>query len=258
MTALSKPTLIIADDNEELLQFLIDDLSENFEILKARNGKQVIELLHAHQVDLIISDIMMPEMDGYALCAALKSDLEHSHIPIILLTAKNTLEAKIEGIENGADAYVEKPFSPEFLLVQINSLLKNRQNVRNYFLNSPISHVLSIGQNTSDQAFLEKLDQLILANIQNSNLNVDKLAELLHMSRPTLYRKIKSISNLSPNDLINITRLKKAAALLLETDYKIYQISDAVGYSSATHFNRNFQKQFGMTPLEFQEKSKAN
>jgi|SRR5690606_123314 len=246
-----RATVLVVDDNSDLLDFISDDLSEKYNVFAAMNGRDAINILSQNSVHLIVSDIMMPIMDGYELCKTVKSQFDFCHIPIILLTAKNTMQSKIEGLEKGADAYIEKPFSPKYLKVQIANLLSNRNNLRDYFARSPLVHIRSMAHSKSDENFLNKLNELIVANLTESNLDVDLLAELLNISRPTLYRKIKAISNLSPNDLINLARLKKAAELLLQGNYKMYEISDMVGYSSPTHFGRNFQKQFGMSPSEY-------
>jgi len=254
----SRATILLVDDNEEIIDFISDDLSDKYFILKAFNGEEAIKILDEHAVQLIVSDIMMPVMDGYELCKKVKSNFDYSHIPIILLTAKDTLQSKIQGLEQGADAYIEKPFSPHFLQVQIANLLTNRTMLRDYFAQSPFGHIKSMAHSKADECFLEKLNELILENMTEANLHVDMLADLMNMSRPTLYRKIKAISNLTPNDLINIARLKKAAELLIESNLKMYEVSNIVGYSSQTHFGRNFQKQFGMTPSEYVAKYKQD
>lgn len=248
---------MVVDDHVEILDFIVDDLSADYEVLQAAHGKQALEVLEAHPVQLVVSDVMMPEMDGYELCRRIKSDVAHSHIPIILLTAKNTLQSKIEGLEYGADAYIEKPFSPEHLQAQIGSLLANRNKIRTYFASSPLAHIISMAHTKADALFLEELDKLIHEHMGDVGFDVEHLAEKMHISRPTLYRKIKAISDLTPNDLINVARLKKAAELLSEGRYKIYEVSDRVGYSSQTHFGRNFQKQFGMSPSEYMAKHKS-
>lgn len=248
---IEKNVVLLVDDNEDILDFISDDLEEKYQVLQARNGLEALEILQREIVQLIISDVMMPEMDGFEFCAKVKSTLEFSHIPVILLTAKNSLQSKIEGLELGADAYVEKPFSPEFLQVQISSLIKNRNKIKEYFSSSPLLHIKSIAYSKADEIFLEKLQDTINKNISNQDLDVEHLAEKMNMSRPTLYRKIKSISNLSPNELINLARLKKAAEFLNEGMLKIYEISEMVGYSSQSHFGRNFAKQFGMSPSDY-------
>lgn len=245
------PVVLLVDDHREILDFIADDLGEQYTVLKATDGQEALDVLKEEPVQLVVSDIMMPVMDGYELCRAIKSDFEHCHIPVILLTAKNTLQSKIEGLELGADAYIEKPFSPEHLQAQIASLLSNRNKVREYFASSPLAHIKTMAHSKADEIFLEKLHDTILENLGNINLDVEHLADMMNMSRPTLYRKIKAISDLTPADLINIARLKKAAELLAGGGYKMYEIADQVGYSSQTHFARNFQKQFGMSPSEY-------
>lgn len=247
----NKPTILVVDDHVELLDFIADDLSEYYHVLKAQHGGDAMQILEASPVQLIVSDVMMPEIDGYELCQRIKSNVEYSHIPIILLTAKNTLQSKIKGLEQGADAYIEKPFSPEHLYAQIQSLLANRDKIRAYFANSPLAQFKTMAYTKADECFLDRLNEIIVENMGNIHFDVEQLAEAMHMSRPTLYRKIKAISDLTPNDLINIARLKKAAQLLSEGIYKIYEVSDIVGYSSQTHFGRNFHKQFGLSPSEY-------
>lgn len=252
-----KPVILVVDDNEEILDFLADELSEKYEVLTAENGRMALEVLKEQPVQLIVSDVMMDEMDGFELCRILKQDFEYNHIPLILLTAKNTLQSKIEGLEIGADAYIEKPFATEYLQVQIANLLANRNKLKEYFAHSPLVHIKSIAYSKSDELFLEKLNETICSHFEDTELDVEKLARFLNISRPTLFRKIKSITDLTPNDLINLTRLKKAAELLAEGDYKIYEVSDMVGYHSQTNFGRNFFKQFGMTPTEYQKTKQA-
>ena len=248
---MTKPLLLLADDNEEILEFLEHELNQKYTVLKAFNGQEALDLLKEHVVQLLISDVVMPVMDGFELCKIIKTNLEYSHIPVILLTAKNTLQSKIEGLELGADAYVEKPFSPEYLQVQIANLLTNRNKIKEYFASSPLVHIKSIAYSRADEQFLEQINDSIIKNLEDSDLDVEKLARLMNISKPTLYRKIKSLSDLSPNDLINVTRLKKAAELLAEGKYKIYEVSNMVGYASQTNFGRNFLRQFGMTPSDY-------
>lgn len=245
------PIILLVDDNEEILDFLERMLNSKYTILKALDGKEAIAVLEKEAVQLVITDIMMPVMDGYELCRQIKSNFEFSHIPVIMLTAKNTLQSKVEGLELGADAYIEKPFSKEHLNAQISSLLNNRKMIREFFSSSPLVNIKSIAHSKADERFLETLHETIYANIEDTELDVEKLAKIMNMSRITLYRKIKAISVLTPIELINITRLKKAAELLAEGDYKIYEISYMVGFSSQSNFARNFQKQFNITPTEY-------
>lgn len=246
-----KPVILLVEDNEDILEFVADELSEKYTVLKASNGQQALDILKEEAIQLLISDVMMEIMDGFELCRIVKTNFDFSHIPVILLTARNSLQSKIEGLELGADAYIEKPFSPEYLQVQIANLLANRSKIKEYFANSPLVHIKSIAYSKADELFLEKLHDSINKNLANTQLDVDELARVMNMSRPTLYRKIKSISDLTPNELINLTRLKKAAELLAEGAYKIYEVADMVGYNSQTNFGRNFLKQFGMSPSDY-------
>jgi len=246
-----KRVVLLVDDNEDILLFLGNELMEHYEIIKAYDGKEALEVLSGNVVELIVSDIMMPGMDGLELCKIIKSDVAYSHIPLILLTAKNTMRSKIEGLEIGADAYVEKPFDPEYLKVQIANLIANRSKVKEHFANSPLVLLKSMANSKTDEKFLEKLQDEILNHIEDTSLDVNLLAKYLNMSRPTLYRTIKSISGMTPLELITITRLKRAAELLSERTYKIYEVAELTGFASQNYFGRNFMKQFGMTPTEY-------
>ncbi len=253
----AKSNLLLVDDHTELLEFIADDLNEDYQITTSSNGREALDLLATEYFDLIVSDVMMPEMDGFELCQKIKEDIAYAHIPVTLLTAKNSIESKIQGLEYGADAYIEKPFSPAFLRAQIASLLKNRVKVKEFFIKNPMSQIQQIGQNQSEQEFLLKIEEIIMQHLDDPQFNVDRMADILCMSRPTLYRKINVVSSLSPNELINLTRLRKAAELLIQKQHKVYEISNLLGYSSATHFSRNFQKQFGQSPTEFQDAQTA-
>lgn len=246
------PTVLLVDDNHEILEFITDDLNEKYDVLTATSGFTALNILEQDLVHLIVSDVMMPEMDGFELCAKIKSNFHFCHIPVILLTAKNTLQAKIEGLESGADAYIEKPFSPEYLQVQIANLIANRNKIKEHFANSPLAHITSMAHTKEDENFLEHFNEIIVRNISNNELDVECLAKIMNMSRPTLYRKIKAVSNLTPNELISITRLKKAAEFLAAGNYKIYEVAEMVGYSSQNNFGRCFLKQFGITPTDYQ------
>ncbi|WP_196939883.1 response regulator [Sphingobacterium pedocola] len=248
-----KPRILIVDDNMEILDFLEDDLNDEFDIVRASHGLAALEISGRSLLDLIICDVMMPDIDGFEVCKTIKSTAKNGHIPIILLTANNSMSAKIEGLQIGADVYIEKPFSRDHLRAQIHSLLLNRNRIKEFFISSPFVHVNTANISKSDEAFLEKVYGVIEKNLADSNLDVEKLADLMNLSRPTLYRKIKSISDISPNELINMARLKKATELLLLHDYKIFEVSYLVGCSSHTHFGRIFQKYYNMSPSEYMQ-----
>lgn len=251
-----RPTILIVEDNKEMSAFIADEVNEHYNVLLAANGSEALELLKAQSIQLIISDVMMPVMDGFALLQSVRTDLEFSHIPVILLTAKNTLQSRLQGLELGADAYIDKPFSTSLLMVQISNLLSNRDTIRKFYFNSPIVNMKSMAYTKADEGFLEKLNEIINAHIGNPDLDVNMIADLMHLSRPTLYRKIRAISDLTPNELIRISRLKKAAELLLQGDMKIYEISEAVGFSSQSYFWSSFIKQFGMSPSKYAKENR--
>ena len=244
-------SILIIDDNEDMLEFLSVVLGDTYKLHLAANGEIAQTILDSEVINLIVSDIMMPGIDGFELCRKIKSNVEYCHIPIILLTSKNTYAAHIEGLEVGADAYIQKPFSSELLQVQIANLLKNRRKIKDHFASSPFDDVGVMAHSKTDEAFLRKLDEYIRDNIKDPNIDIDMLAEHMFMSRTTFYRKIKSLSSLSPKELIDITRLKKAASLIAENEFSLFEISKKVGYSSQSLFTRNFQKYFKMTPVEY-------
>lgn len=254
MNKMLAETIMIVDDSEDILEFLSLDLGQTYNVLTAEDGSMALEMLKKETVSLVISDVMMPVMDGFELCEKIKSEVEFSHIPVILLTAKNTIQSKIEGLHSGADVYIEKPFSIEYLTAQIESMLKNRNKVKEYFANSPLASISSIAHSKKDVEFVENLGRYINENITNEDLDVDLIARHLNVSRPTLYRKIGSVTDMSPNEMINLTRLKKAAALLQE-GYRVSEVYHMVGFNTPTQFGRNFQKQFNITPSEFIKKS---
>ncbi|MBE7174486.1 MAG: response regulator, partial [Williamsia sp.] len=244
-------SILIVEDNKDIVRFLQKELHSTYNVYAASDGGEALKVLSDHNIHLVISDIMMPVMDGIELCRTIKADVAYSHIPVILLTAKNTLTSKIQGLETGADAYIEKPFVMEYLLAQINSLLNNRNHLKEYYAHSPLAHIKGIALTKTDTGFLEDLQNLINANITEKDLDVDTLSKMMNMSRGTLYRKIKGVSNLSPNELINLSRLKRAAELLAEGRYKINEVANMVGYNVNSNFSRDFQKQFGMSPSQY-------
>lgn len=244
-------SILIIDDNEDILEFLSEVLSDTYKLHLAINGEIAETILENEIVDLIISDIMMPGIDGFELCQRVKSNVEYCHIPVVLLTSKNTYKAHIEGLEVGADLYIQKPFSPELLQLQISNLLKNRLKIKAHFASSPFEDVRVMAHSKTDEAFLKKLDDYIRKNIKDPNMDIDQLAEFMNMSRPTFYRKIKSLSSLSPKELIDITRLKKATRLIAQNEFTLFEIAKMVGYSSQSLFNKNFQRYFNVSPMEY-------
>lgn len=245
------PIMLIVDDNEDMLNFLSSHFQTSYTIVTAVDGGDALNKLKEQEVALIISDWMMPNMNGIDLCKAVRNNQLTSHIPFILLTAKTDTEAKITSMNCGADAYIEKPFSLQYLEACIKNLLELRLQLRQKFSQMPTVSINSIAANQSDKVFLEKMNHLIEENLNNEELSVDFLAEKLCISRSGLFVKIKGLANTTPNEMIQIIRLKKAASLLLENQYRINEVSYMVGFNNPSYFSKCFQKQFGMKPGEY-------
>lgn len=244
-------SLLIIDDNKEILELLSEIFADTYTIHTAESGELAQIILDNEIIHLIISDVMMPEIDGFELCKLLKSNVNYCHIPIILLTSKNTFNAQIEGLENGADAYIQKPFSQLLLQTQVANLLQNRLKINDHFASSPFEDVRVMAHSKTDEIFLKKLDDYIRKNMKDPDLDVDQLAYHMNMSRPTFYRKIKSLSALAPKELIDVTRLKKAASLIAENQFSLYEIGNMVGYRSQSVFTKSFQRYFKLSPRDY-------
>jgi DNA-binding response OmpR family regulator/signal transduction histidine kinase len=253
-----KTTILLVEDNEDLLDFIARDLQESYNVLRAKNAFEAFEILEKETIQVIITDVMMPGVSGLELCKKVKTELETSHIPVVLLTVKDDIESKREGLEVGCDAYIIKPFSMEYLKAQVHNLIENRKKIMVFYSSSPLSHLKSVAHSKIDESFIKRLDEIICESLSNTELSVEILAETMAMSRSAFYRKTKDITNLNPNDLINNARLKKATELLNMGNYKVYEIAEMVGYSSQTTFRRNFQKQFKITPTEYTQAKEKN
>lgn len=250
--------VMVVDDNPEILDFLSKILSEEYFVISASSGEEALLILEKNNIDLIISDVMMEEMNGFELCGKIKTDINISHVPIILLTAKTDTESKIKGLESGADAYIEKPFSPFHLKAQLRNLLKKREKQQKTYASTPLSDLHSTIHNKLDEDFMNKCTDIILNNIEDSEFSVSTLAQELGMSRTSVFTKIKGIIGMTPNDFIKITRLKKACRMMVEGEYRVTEIGFLVGFSSSSYFAKCFQKQFGMLPTEFLKKAKED
>jgi len=244
-------TILIVEDVTDLADFLRQNLIDRYNIITAENGQVALDHLSKNRVDLVISDILMPVLDGIQLCKTIKNDLRFSHIPVIFLTALSDDINRIKGLEYGADAYIEKPFSMEVLIAQIKNLLDNRIKLKVRFQHEPFSKAVEMAESHTDREFMSKLEKIVLENIQNNDFSVEDLARGLLMSKSNLYLKLRAISDVTPNDFIRIIRLKKAAELLASGDYKINEVCYLVGFNTPSYFSRCFQVQFGILPNEF-------
>jgi len=250
--------ILIVEDNEELLQMTTDALRPHFRILKAHNGIEALDVLKYNDVDIIVSDVMMPQMDGIELCTKVKEDINYSHIPVILLTAKTSVEAKVEGMQSGADIYLEKPFSIKQLHLQILNLLKMRQTYYERMRN--ISHDVNDDANTDnenklgltqqDLLFMERLQKMVAENMRDEEFSIDQLAEQMNMSRSSFYRKIKALTDMTPVDYLKMCRLEQAATLLRQ-GIRITEVAERVGFTSSSYFAKCFKGRFGVLPKDF-------
>ena len=246
-----KPMILIVEDQEDMRRFIARELAETYRIREAANGKEAICILKDHPVSLILSDVMMPVMDGFELCNVVKNDVNYSHIPFILLTAQHNLQSRLKGLNNGADAYMEKPFSIELLVAQVANLLKSREVLTRTYKETPSTPATSLAVSTVDDLFLRKLNAYLEEHITNDALNVEMLATEMGMSTSSLYRKVKGLSGLSPVEFIKIARLKQAVLLMKNGENRINEIAFRTGFSSPAYFSTCFQKQYGKTPTEF-------
>lgn len=253
-----RPVMLIVDDNDEMLQFLSDNFADEYIVITAEDGTEALHKLKTDEIVLIVSDWMMPKMNGVELCKAVRSNQTTSHIPFILLTAKSDIHSKIEGIDCGADTYIEKPFSLQYLKSCIKNLLDLREMLYQKFSKMPLVPLKSIASNSSDEKFLSRMTEVIEDNFSNSDLSIDFLADKLCISRSGLFAKIKTLANVTPNELIQIVRLKKAAFLLAENKYRVNEISYMVGFNNPSYFSKCFQKQFGVKPGEFNKSQSSN
>ncbi|WP_187774963.1 hybrid sensor histidine kinase/response regulator transcription factor [Pedobacter sp. BS3] len=250
-----RTTVLVVEDDESLIDFISGTLrNEGYNVLKAGNGREGLSMLENHTVDLVISDVMMPEMDGLEFCKQVKTNINYSHIPLILLTAKGNSDAEIAGIENGADSYIIKPFKWKHVSAVMKNLLESRTLLREKFAQHPFETVNSLGTNSRDKKFMEKIVEIIEERITDPQLSVEELSRDVGMSRSSLHKKLKSLSGHVPNEFIRLIRLKHAARLLLSNEYTISEICYMVGFNSHSYFSKCFYQQFQLTPSEFVEK----
>ncbi len=250
-----KPVMLVVEDDASLLKFIAKSLNtESYITICATNGVEALQMLETNSVELIISDVMMPEMDGIEFCKRVKSNINYSHIPLILLTAKGNSDSEIAGIENGADAYIIKPFKWKHVTVVIKNLLESRVRLKNKFTHQPFVDVDTLTTNTHDKKFVEKLISIIEERITDPQLSVEELSREMAMSRSSLHKKLKAMSGHVPNEFIRLIRLKNAAKMLLSGEHNISEAGYMTGFNSPSYFSKCFMQQFNVTPSEFVEK----
>ena len=251
MISTTRHTVLIAEDDRDFRAYLAEQLSSEYNVVVAPNGKAALEIVERQKIDIVISDVMMPEMDGCQLCNAIKTNMDTSHIPVILLTAAVGMQTRIETLQVGAEGYIEKPFPIALLMANIANVFKNKEISYHQFANSPLTHYNSVTSNKVDDAFMEKLHSAIMQHISEPDLSIDTLTNILGTSKSTLYRKVKANTDLNINEYVRLCRLKQAAELLSSQQYRINEVAFLVGFSSSSYFATSFQKQFNISPSQF-------
>lgn len=245
-------TILIVDDDEDMRMYISQLLECEYTVIGASNGGEGQKLAYQYQPDLIISDMMMPVMDGYQFLRALKADTHVSHIPIILLTGKPSIESRLQGLEEGADDYITKPFHEKILLARVKNLIEQRQKIKERFSTDIYLKPKEITIASLDEKFIQQLVDLVQAHIADSHFNADVICQELGIGRSYLYSKVKAITDLSVNEFIKTLKLKHAASLLLSGGQNVNEVAVAVGFNDRSHFSKSFAKQFGLSPAQYQ------
>jgi signal transduction histidine kinase/ligand-binding sensor domain-containing protein/DNA-binding response OmpR family regulator len=249
-----KPHVLVVDDDIEIRNFLEQILRDDYYVFKAGNAEDAFEIVRKEELDIIVSDIVMPGISGVAFCSSIKESNEFSHIPVILLTGTTSPEVKLQGIECGADDYITKPFERQLLLARIKSILKGRDSLKKYFFNEVT--LQSNNEKVSEEysAFLKRAIEIIERHLKEDDFNVKVFILEMRMSRSTVFRKVKSISGLSISEFIRYIRLKKAAELMIKTDIQVKEVAYEVGINDSRYFRQQFNKVFGINPSDYIKK----
>jgi DNA-binding response OmpR family regulator len=251
-------TIVIAEDDDEIRDYLSAELGQDYDVRACTNGREALAEVYRTHPDIVLSDIMMPEMNGNALCIQLKSNKSTNHIPIILLTAKSHDEDKLEGLETGADAYIVKPFNMAILRCTINNLIRSHRLLQMKYGKTDMleKQVDEIKVKSPDEKLLERMMLTVNKHINNSDLNVDMIADEVGISRVHLHRKMKELTGQTPHEFIRGIRLKQAASLLASQNMNITEVVCACGFSNAASFSTMFKNVYGMAPREYMKEHK--
>ncbi|MBQ8773870.1 MAG: response regulator, partial [Muribaculaceae bacterium] len=246
----TKLSILIVEDNSELLKFLSDIFAVDYSVYTAVNGKAALDILLNTPIDIVLSDIMMPEMDGNTLCLNIKNNISTSHIPVVLLTAKSDETTMKQGFESGADAYIQKPFDPDVLLLQIKNILKTRQLQRDSMRKSQGRDVDVTSLSSYDKEFIDTINEIVDKHIDDSDFSVTDITQIMGISRTLLHVKMKGLFNISAGDYIRKKRFAKACELL-KKGYKISEAAYMAGFADPNYFSKSFKKEYNMTPTEY-------
>ena len=242
---------MVVEDNQELLEFLKESLSEDYGVLTAENGLQALEILKEEDVDMVITDVMMPMMDGVELCRQIKSHIEWSHIPVIMLTALSTDEDRLNSLEQGADEYVTKPFNLSVLRLRILKILEWTRSSHRKFREEMVVEPSEITITPLDEQLVAKAVKIVEEHMSDSDFSVEVLSQAIGMSRVHLYKKLKSITGRGPSEFIRTIRMKRACQLLGRSQMQIAEIAYTVGYNTPKAFTQNFKAEYGMLPSDY-------
>lgn len=253
---LNERKVLVIEDDSDIREFLREEVGRYFEVVTESDGISGLERARIYDADLIICDVLMPGMDGFEVTRRLKEDFNTSHIPIILLTALDSSEKRLEGVENGADAYITKPFCPKYLITCVYKLIEQREKLREKFSNTPNMVRPALCSSDKDQKFADDLQSMVEKHIHNPDLSVDDLISMMGMGRTIFYRKVRGVTGYSPNRYIHIIRLKKAAELLSEGTHSVSEVCYEVGMNDPFYFSKCFKQQFGVSPSLYQKGKK--
>ena len=248
-----KPQVLVVEDNADLRAFIIDSLGTEFQFHEAENGKIGLQIATEQIPDMIISDVMMPEMDGMEMTRRIKEDIKTSHIPLILLTAKSGEDSKLEGLSKGADDYLTKPFNKQELLLKVRNGTARMQRLREKMKTDVLSTAPNVEVLSQDEKFLIKVKETILERMSDEQLSVESLADDMNLSRVQLYRKVSALTGLAVNELIRKLRLQRAAQLLGQNWGPVSQVAYEVGFSNLSYFSKVFKEEFGILPSEYEK-----
>ncbi|MDO9153044.1 MAG: response regulator [Paludibacter sp.] len=249
-------SLLVVEDNHELNDLIAENFAEKFTVYTAENGIQALQIMREKDIDIVISDVMMPEMDGLTFCKIIKNDITTSHINVLMLTAKNSVEDRIECYNAGADAFIAKPFELSLLNARVRNLISKRIQKTESFRKNQEINISSMEYCSIDEVFLKQAITKVEGKLSDETLDFDRFAIDMATSKSTLHRKLKSLTGLSPGEFIRNIRLKHAVQMLINNMGNISEIAFAVGFNDPKYFSRCFKIEYGMTPKEFQENNK--
>lgn len=257
-TSENRLQLLLVEDNEELRNTMCNILSRTYQVHLAAHGREGLEKIEQHEIDIVVSDIMMPEMDGLSFCRAIKSNTEYNHIPVLLLTAKSSPEDRIECYQAGADGYISKPFDVKVLEAKMQSFIINKRCKQQHFHSNTEINIAALDYTPTDERFLQKMIAAIEEHLGDDQFDVLRLGDLLGLSKSTLYRKTKVLLNISPSEFIKNIRLKHACQLMeRDRSITVSEVAYETGFTDPRYFATCFKTAFGLTPSEYQKNAHA-